>query len=218
MIQQIKNLLAPYYACLWRDQMIPAQVSTLRNLAEKSARDGMCILEIGSWCGCSSAILGRVARAHDGRLVCVDWWRGLMGERAVWLERLTDPYRQFRKRVMAEGLEDTVISMRGRSEKVLPLLAEKSFDFIFIDADHRYARALCDMQYARRLIRPGGTICGHDCETIPTPENKQDLERNRNQDFVDGVHAGVVLAVYDAFGADGYEIENSIWFTKSNHL
>ena len=28
----------------------------------------------------------------------------------------------------------------------------------------------------------------------------------------DGVHAGVVLAVYDAFGVDGYKIENSIWY------
>ena len=214
MIQQIKNLLTPYYACLWRDQMIPAQVATLRNLAKKAVRDGMRILEIGSWCGYSSAILGKVARANDGLLVCVDWWRGITGERAIWLERLTDPYRQFRKRIAVEGLDDTVVSMRGRSENILPLLAEKSFDFIFIDADHRYAGALSDMRHAKRLIKPGGIICGHDCETRPTPETRPALERNRDKDYVDGAHAGVVLAVYDAFGADGYEIENSIWYTK----
>lgn len=209
----IRNIIHPYYASVLRDQITPAQEITLCNLAEKAARDGMRILEIGSWCGCSSVILGRVARAHDGKLVCVDWWRGRTGERAIWLEHLTNPYRQFRKRVMEAGLDNTVVSMRGRSETILPLLAEKSFDLIFIDADHRYTGALSDMTHAKRLIKPGGIICGHDCEMRPTPASRPALERNRNDDCIDGVHAGVVLAVYDAFG-NGYEIENSVWYTK----
>lgn len=59
----IRNIIHPYYASVLRDQILPEQEITLRNLAEKAARDGMRILEIGSWCGCSSVILGRVARA-----------------------------------------------------------------------------------------------------------------------------------------------------------
>jgi predicted O-methyltransferase YrrM len=149
-------LTNPFYQTTRRDQMFPAQKITLRNLAEKSARDGMRILEIGSWCGCSSAILGRVAREHAGLLVCVDWWRGRTGERAFWLEHLMAPYRQFRKRIVAEGLEDTVVSMRGRAQDVLPLLAQASFDLIFIDADHRYDGVSHDIEQARRLIKTWG--------------------------------------------------------------
>lgn len=210
----IRNVIHPYYASVLRDQILPAQEITLRNLAEWSARDGMRILEIGSWCGCSSAILGRVARAHDGKLVCVDWWRGRTGERAIWLEHLTNPYRQFRSRIVSAGLDDTVISMRGRTQDVLPLLAPASFDLVFVDADHRYDGALHDIRHAQRLIKPGGIICGHDCELRPTPASRPGLEKYRNEDCIDGIHAGVVLAVHDAFGADGYEIENSIWYTK----
>ena len=212
MIQQVKSLMLLHYASLRRDQMIPAQEITLHNLAERAARDGMRILEIGSWCGFSSALLGRVARAHNGQLVCVDWWRGVMGTRAIWLERLTNPYRRFRKRIVSDGLDDTVVSMRGRTQDVLPLLSQASFDLIFVDADHRYDGVLHDIRQARRLVKSGGIICGHDCETLPTPANRPALERSCNADCVDGIHAGVVLAVYDTFGAGGYEIENSIWY------
>lgn len=59
-------------------------------------------------------------------------------------------------------LSTKIVQCASNLEEILPTLAPKSFDLIFIDGDHSYAGVLSDSLAALSLIRPGGVICWHD--------------------------------------------------------
>ena len=204
--------LFPQFNQTWNDQP-----QTLAKLARATAKPGWTALEVGSWAGHSSVILGAVAKEAGGRLVCVDWWRGAgEGDRNAIVSSQRDVYRVFWQRVTDHGLADTVVPMRGRSDAVMPFLAGQRFDFIFIDGDHRYEGVKHDIAQAKRLIKPGGTICGHDCEIKPTPDQIPFMRANKDVDAVDKVHCGTVLAVWEAF--TDYEIDNGIWVARATDV
>jgi predicted O-methyltransferase YrrM len=84
--------------------------------------------------------------------------------------------------------------VRQTSEKAALAVADKSQDFVFIDADHRYEAVLHDINLWRPKVRSGGLLCGHD--------------------FCDG-WPGVVSAVRESFGDGGlYDRESTIWFVR----
>ncbi len=51
---------------------------------------------------------------------------------------------------------------RGRSVPVARTFADRSLDFVFIDADHRYESVVADITAWLSKVRPGGWIGGHD--------------------------------------------------------
>ncbi|MDD8011863.1 MAG: class I SAM-dependent methyltransferase [Acidobacteriota bacterium] len=184
------RLAAPFY--IQPAQMWGTQAVTLRQLAEGAVagKKTFNALEIGSWCGCSTVILGAVVRGH-GRLVCVDWWRGEGDDHNAAASAHRDIFRVFWRLVSRAGLANVVVPMRGRSDVVLPMLMARQFDFIFIDGGHDYETVLHDIRQAKRLIKRGGMICGHDFSTLPC-------------------HAGVVQAVRQMFKS--FEVEDDIWW------
>lgn len=75
------------------------------------------------------------------------------------------------------------------------LFPEKYFDFVFIDADHKYESVTADIKAWLPLVSVGGYLTGHD---------------------YDAKHPGVKKAVDEIFGVDGVEINNSesVWIKK----
>lgn len=193
------------------DQMWGEESVVLRNIINANNKPEIKILEIGSWCGCSTLILGAAAKMSRGQVVCVDWWRGADDYNAL-ASKHRDIFKIFWKRIVGAGLQDVVIPIRGKSEYVLPLLRAGQFDFIFLDGDHRYCGIKHDIQQSKRLVKNGGLICGHDCECKPTPELLPILEAHKNEDYVRGLHCGVILAVSEEFKK--YELENIFWKVK----
>ncbi|KJU87395.1 hypothetical protein MBAV_000403 [Candidatus Magnetobacterium bavaricum] len=182
----------------------------LRQLAESVARPGCKFLEIGSWCGDSTTVIAKVAREFGGHLYCVDWWRGNVGTDLIDIASSEDVFTTFWKRITAEGLDDVVIPIRCRADLAPVVLKENSFDFIFIDADHRYKQVLQDIRSYMPLVRaPGGIFCGHDCEGYVADFDPDFLEDHKDVDFYQSVHCGVVLAVGETF--ERYSINCSIW-------
>jgi predicted O-methyltransferase YrrM len=56
----------------------------------------------------------------------------------------------------------------GNSIRVAKTLPDKSFDFIFIDADHTYDSCKNDILAYLLKVKPGGIIAGHDyCDDWP---------------------------------------------------
>lgn len=158
---------------------------------------GCRMLEIGSWMGASAVVLGAEARARAGRLVCVDWWAGEDGNDAdplrAWARSWhTDPMGAFWRRIRKAELVGTVMPMRGKSQDVLPLLMPYLFHFVWIDGDHRYKGVRFDIEQARRLIAPGGIICGHDYDP----------------------GSDVALAANEAFGSR-LHVEGRIWWARA---
>src|SRR5258708_39989254 len=86
----------------------PEQEAVLRGLAHAAARPHGCFLEVGSWCGDSSVILGKVIREHGGRLFCIDWWKGNAGTELADVAAPEDVFSLFRQRIWRGGPEDGV--------------------------------------------------------------------------------------------------------------
>lgn len=196
------------------------QVSTheetvLEQLAVSAVRQHSYMLEVGSWCGQSTSVLGRVVKRFLGHLFCVDWWRGNPGvgfmERAI--AEGVDVYGVFWKRMQELGLDDVVVPVRGRSDVVLPVLGDKFFDFVFIDGDHRYSVVKNDIVWGKKLVRSGGILCGHDLDRRAEELEVWWLEEHSEDDVADGVHPGVARAVSEVLGTR-YSLEDTIWWVQ----
>ncbi len=186
----------------------------LRSLAEAVARPGCKLLEIGSWCGDSAVILGKVASQNDGHLFCVDWWKGSVETDLKEIAGARDVFAVFWRRMCREGLEDTVVPIRTASDVAAQTLRQGQFDLIFIDGDHRYDQVAADIRNYGPLVRPaGGILCGHDCEGRVGDFDRGLLKAGRNDDFHQGLHCGVILAVDGAF--EEYSVNYSIWSVRT---
>ena len=118
--------------------------------------------------------------------------------------------------------EVDVTIVRADSNKFLQCLADKTFDFIYIDGCHYYSKVNADIIEAKRLIKDTGVICGDDLEQ-PAKGVYVDAARNfPENDYisVDGtghmIHPGVTLAVYENFNGD-VNLVNGFWWLYHNN-
>jgi predicted O-methyltransferase YrrM len=189
------------------------QETVLRGLAHAAARPVCRFLEVGSWCGDSTVILGDVVREYGGHLFCVDWWKGSADTELAEIASQKDVFSLFWKRICREGLEDVVVPVRGPSTLVAQVLRQGSFCLAFLDADHRYESVRADIQaYAPLVSRDGGILCGHDCEGRPADFDADFLADGKDKDSHESVHCGVVCAVGEAFPR--YSLDHSIWSVR----
>lgn len=194
--------------------LVQEQKIVLETLAKSVAKSGCKFLEIGSWCGDSTVILGKVAQKYGGHLYCVDWWKGNIGTDLVEIASKKDIFTFFWNRICSEGLEDVIVPIRARSDIAAEILKENTFDFIFIDGDHRYEAALQDIKlYAPLVNKNGGILCGHDCEGRISDYDMDFLKSRKDIDCYESVHCGVVLAVGSKF--KDYSIHYSIWSVRA---
>jgi predicted O-methyltransferase YrrM len=119
-------------------------------LLDRTAREikPKTIVEIGSMDGCSSMVLGSVARASGGHLYCIE------------------PYPKGKWKVNIEelGLDDHVTMIVAASPWVDLKLVPQSIDYLLIDGDHRCSRAIADYVFWGRFVRAGGRIAFHDVD------------------------------------------------------
>ncbi len=96
---------------------------------------------------------------------------------------------------------DSVVAME--------LLPNAYFDFIFIDADHRYDCVIRDLRGFLPKLKPGGIICGDDCEVYYDQLPPEFINANANCDYSFlngfGYHCGVIKALHECWGTD-YEL------------
>jgi len=186
----------------------PEDHAALASLVSKVAKPGCRICEVGSWLGNGStrAILQTLVDIPNTRLTCVDTWQGSPGVRDhELLTREYDAIATFRHNV--RYYRKRVDMLVADSVTAANMLADAHFDLVFLDADHRYHAIAADIKAWRRKVKRGGILCGHDCETRPTPELQSQLEAGRERDTIviekhkfAEIHAGCVLAVDEAFG------------------
>ena len=147
----------------------PAEGAVLYAAAEEMAPQGLCV-EIGSYCGKSTIILGAAVQKARGTLLAIDHHRG--SEENQPGEQYFDPdlddgeggmssLLQFRANMRRAGLEDTVIPALAPSQIVarLPMAAPA---FVFIDGGHSMPAALSDWQNWGARVMQGGLLAIHD--------------------------------------------------------
>jgi hypothetical protein len=188
------------------------QKLVLRGLTKCCAKQGMLALEVGSWCGDSAVEIAAVVREYNGRLFCVDWWKGNTGTYLEEAAKQADIYSEFWNRVVREGLSEVVIPIRGRSDEVAKVLSPETFDIIYLDGDHRYSQVKADIESYSNLVKIGGVLCGDDCEGWLNDFDLGFLHSGRDIDYHETVHCGVVLSVGESF--ETYSINYNIWSVR----
>lgn len=146
-----------------------AEGDALYAAAEEMSPHGLCV-EIGSYCGKSTIILGTACQKAGGVLLAIDHHRG--SEENQPGEEYFDPdlgdgeggmstLAQFRANIRRAGLEDTVIPALSPSQLVarLPMAAPA---FVFIDGGHSMPAALADYRNWGARVMQGGLLAIHD--------------------------------------------------------
>jgi len=126
-------------------------------------------LEVGSFLGTgSTAHIGRLLQSKkNAKLFAVDHWLGStehqIGEGAY------DPilpllYEQFLSNMIHLNLKGTVVPIRMESSDAAQYL-NKTFDFIYIDAEHLEEFVYKDLVVWYPHLNPNGIFCGDDWGT-----------------------------------------------------
>ena len=168
--------------------------------------------------------------------MCVDTWQGNPNVQLHQdIASKYDVFGTFRMNVEMARSPVRLQALMASSAESAPLMADGAFDLVFIDADHSYVSVRNDVAAWRSKVRPGGILCGHDCEGRVIHESRRLLDENQHADTIPGIgtpfaviHPGSVLAVDAAFGgaaslwaestvtlADGTPGLSTIWFVPT---
>lgn len=177
------------------------------------------VLEIGSWYGASALSWAQGLKAYHegmGTLTCIDGWSPFFDmdihkdsdyAREMEASLTTDlAYQIFVHNMSTLPPSIDHQHIRGRSEKVLPLLKPEAFDVVFIDADHTFDAVSKDIELAKPLISEGGIICGDDLNLQLFECDEKIAHAHAQVDFIAdpktgrNFHPGVTLAVEKHFG------------------
>ena len=191
------------------------------------------ILEVGSWAGASAISWASALKKLGlrGHVTCVDPWLPYFdleteSTSAGHYARMNQAAesgairRLFDHNVAAAGFCEIIVAKTGKSSEVLPGLASQSYDIVYLDGSHIFEDVLFDLREAKRLIRPGGIICGDDLELQLQDHNPAEVEAavTQGRDFVSSgekgthYHPGITLAVAKELG----EVSdwNGFWAVK----
>lgn len=154
-------------------------------------------LEVGSLFGTATEAIAEYAE----QVVCADI-------------EFRPPFREKFRRDELLGKKLTLLE--GDSRETLPKLAPRQFDLIYLDGDHRYPVVESDMIQAKRLIRPGGIVCGDDLELCLRDDAKLllEAEQHKHEDFYRFYHPGCSVAVYRHF-PEALHLHGFWWTTES---
>jgi MMP 1-O-methyltransferase len=140
--------------------------------------DGGVGVEIGTYCGKSTLLLGAAAQQTGSVVYTVDHHHGSEEHQAGWefhdaslvdeVTGLFDTLPLFRRTLDAAGLDDHVVAVVGKS----PLVARgwrTPLRFLFIDGGHSEAAATQDFDGWAKWVSPGGALVIHD--VFPDPKD-----------------------------------------------
>ncbi|HEX4815709.1 MAG TPA: class I SAM-dependent methyltransferase [Nonomuraea sp.] len=134
------------------------------------------ICEIGTYCGKSTVYLGAAARLAGSVVVTVDHHRGSEEIQPGWAHHdptlmdlrfgKMDSLPTFRATIAAAGLEDEVIAVVGRSERVAALWTAP-LGMLFIDGGHSEDPVTRDYEGWAPHVMAGGGLVFHDVYPDP---------------------------------------------------
>ena len=198
----------------------PANQRALEKALRRHGRPGLRVLEIGTWKGLSTSVIARVVKELGGHVYCIDTWAGNVGVGGAHKQVLVkDVFAVFRTNMKLLGLWEVVRPIYMDSAVAPEILRDQFFDVIFIDADHRYEFVKGDVTRLLPKLKPGGIICGDDCEVFYRDVPAEFIEQHCHQDFAilngRGYHPGVIKALHELWGGD-YQLEpdSTFWWKQ----
>ncbi|WP_373002794.1 class I SAM-dependent methyltransferase [Sulfurimonas sp.] len=182
------------------------------------SKNDIKLLEIGSWAGGSVITWAEALskKSKTSKIYCIDPWEDYLdNNNQLWTHKTMKNatkknkiYSLFLHNIITSGYVEMVSILRGKTEDMVKTLKEKSFDVIFIDANHAYNAVKKDLSSVIPLLKDGAILCGDDLELQYSEVNTELLLKSKNMDvIVDpnkkiNYHPGVTLAVYEEFRHD----------------
>lgn len=215
-------------AVVAQNQAWPSRAPAMTVLIQKAFPYPINALEIGVWYGIGSTNIWLDNMKPGSKIVLLDAWKPYSSKQDLrddeWNyksmdDRTTDAFMSAFLNVKRHEDENRERQMkislvRADSQHFLPLLQADSFDFIYIDGDHKYEKVWSDIAEAKRLIRKDfGIICGDDLDKLPTPDLIELSKQFKDRDAIRGdyqFHPGVLLAVSEHF--EKVHMHNSFWW------
>ena len=136
------------------------------------ARESKRILEVGSYYGRSARCW---ADNTPGTVLCVDPWQWdcIKDDGSFDWAVPEDCLHSFQ-----ESLKDHLES--GKLNYVVGKFTDcfftEPFDLIFIDGDHRLDNVIKDIEWAKKFLKPGGVLAGHDYGCVHWPMVKMAVD------------------------------------------
>ena len=118
------------------------------------------VVEVGSYCGRGTVVLGRAAAARRrGRVHAFDTFDGVVGSATTGLHHGEPTWDQFHATVERAGLGRRVRAHRGRSAD---LTWEGPISLLVVDGWHDYASVRADVDRFAASVVVGGMVAFHD--------------------------------------------------------
>ncbi len=210
------GIVAGLQSPLKRYLMMPPVVHSLRTVGRP-----ISVLEVGSWIGTSALVWAEALNRFSpqkGAILCVDSWdpyfpaddaMRVENESYARMTRLAASglaYQLFLHNVRCGPSAVPIRHFRGASDDVLPYLADRSFDIVYIDGNHSYEHVRNDLVHGIRLLRDGGVLCGDDLELQMDEVDLAMLALHSDSDAIfdqgkgQTYHPGVTRAIGERLG------------------
>ena len=197
-IQKSKNKLQKKYNnnnYTWALKPILA----LTNLIKENIKDNFVMAEIGCYDGSTTRSYIDFIKENNGHVHIVDWF---LGNEKVDIgphqfKQTDSVYLDFCNKF--QEYKEWMTIHKKDSHNGIQEIPDNSLDLCFIDADHGYGNVYKDIELSIPKIKKGGILCGHDHDLNLFSPNMIEDERWLHEDAVNGIHFGVMKAVYDFF-------------------
>ena len=184
-------------------------------LVDKYQKPGMTVVEVGCFDGSTTRQYIDIVRKNEGHVILIDTFMGsesiAQNEPHGFGMHNASLYQVVKDKF--EKYKDMMTIMKGYSHECLSQLPDNSCDLIFIDADHMYDSCKKDIEASLPKMKKGGILSGHDCVGFDFA-NKFPKEAF-NHEYWNGVHPGVIQAVYDSFGKTEI-MGHCVWYKEIN--
>ena len=133
-----------------------------------TAQDGDIFVEIGSFLGQSSAIMGHMIKYlnKDIKFHCVDLFKTSDFSDPIHFDHVNGDFYQTFLDNMKNANIDNIISHQMSSKEASRLFEDNSLKFVFLDASHIYEDVCNDIKYWWPKIESGGVLGGDDYDWI----------------------------------------------------
>lgn len=190
------------------NQAWPARVNAQLEIFGSFSNPISC-LEIGVWFGKGSTSNLLKVLPSGSTLISVDKWEPYASE----LDKKTTEMDYLSNLAAHSALNVFSTPNRSRGNRnieallakadsvtLMKYLPEESFDLVYIDGSHYYPKVSQEIEHAKRIVKGNfAIISGDDLEVFPNEVNLKEAAEHLDQDFYNGYHPGVLLAVGEAF-------------------
>ena len=123
-----------------------------------TARKSTAILELGAFLGKSTRVL---CDNTKGTVCSIDLWEQTEGG---LIATFPEVYKEFIDNLRDHLIAQKLSFYKATTDYAISLLKNegRKFDFIFIDADHRYDAVWADLNHWWPKVKNGGICAGHD--------------------------------------------------------